>query len=129
MSATLTDNPTEALQTVPAGEPSTTPRTGSSPATPRLGPHSGLEYELNGSYRKLSRGLKRHWFTRRPNHEAGTALVQAIHRATPYVPDAESTAADTGEQRPAGHRAKTICRYVDGGVEVLIDDIRYTVSL
>lgn len=118
MSTLTAETPTESITTVPTADETISDER---PAAGTSGPATGTEYVLTGSYAKLSRGLKRNWFTRRINHEVGAALAQAIHRAKPYV--------EGDKQDATVVRAKTISRYTGDGVQVLIDDIRYDVSL
>ena len=116
MSTLTAETPTETITTIPAPAAATQSSTPGGP-----GPATGAEYLLTGSYAKLSRGLKRRLLTRRPHHEAGAALAQAIHRAKPYT---AGTKTDEGFTR-----AKTISRYTADGLQVLIDDARYDITL
>jgi hypothetical protein len=109
MSTATIEPATETLPAVTPDTPATAPEA-DQPA-PAAGQATGREYPLIGSYRKLSRGLaprRRLWMLsleKYPDFDGGVALAQAI--------------------RQAG----LIARYLDGGVQVLIDGVRYAVTL
>lgn len=117
--AVIDETPTEAIATVPAAEPQGEP-TVTATKSPGLfsGPATGSWYVLEGSYKKLARGLKPVFFRRRPSLEDSAALAQAISRATPHI-----------SQEGAARSGKVIPRYVENGVQVVIEDRRYEISL
>lgn len=112
MSSLTAELPTETLATVPTPE-----ITATKPVAGMPGPLTGAQYALDAPYAKLKRGVKTGRFGR-TTLAASTALAQAIPNATPH-----------GDGPHPAPGTRTVARFVEGGVQILIDEHRYEITL